>query len=419
MQIRRAKKSDRKSIESLWDYCFEKRGEPFFEWFFNGICNYNDILVGEENGTIACNLHCRPYNLRIRERNFTTDYLVGLATHPAARGKGYAKEIVRASLHLARKNGQAITILMPSDASVYYPMGFGFYTFLWERSATPSDLKKISKRPFKIQTIENSDDWKTLDSIYKKFTKNFNGFTNRDEKAWNVRIEGQLQEGYIAIIHSEKEPCGYIFYAIIDNNIICSEIAFTNEEGRKGIYSYMASHLGSVEKCTWYEPISDKAYMYWNDGAEHTYINNRTFPFMMARINDPILAFDGLPCNEFLEGKLSFIVVDSFINENNGVYMLHAKDGYIHALKEDVFYDLKQHIEEISGTKIGSKKDDPYFVICIGDLAQIFMGAVDLKTLSDMGRIKWLTENKEDQRSAMMLCENMLPKQKNWISEWY
>lgn len=419
MQVRRAKKSDEKSIEALWDYCFEKRGEPFFDWYFNGICDIKDVLIGEESGKAACNLHCRPYKIRLRNEIFNVDYLVGLATHPAARGKGYAKEIIRSALRLACKKGQAITILMPSDASIYYPLGFGFYAFQWERSARPEDLKKISERAFKTQTIEDTKEWKTLDFIYRTYTKDFEGCTVRDEKAWKNRIEGQLQEGYIAIMYDEENPCGYIFYAIVENSIICSEIAFTNEYGRRGIYAYMASHIGQVEKCTWYEPISDTSYLYWNDGAEHKYIENRTFPFMMMRINDPVMAIDGLSCNPLLEGSLSFIVTDPFLSENNGIYHLRARNGYIHAVKEDVLYDLKLHIEEISGLKMGDQVPEPYFCIKIGDLSQLLAGTTDLKTLSEKGRIKWLTEEEQDKRSAILFCENMFPHAKTWISEWY
>lgn len=419
MQIRRAKKEDKKYIEGLWDYCFEKRGEPFFDWYFNDICDLNDVLVGEENGKIACNLHCRPYNIRIRNRIFPVDYLVGLATHPAARGRGFAREIIRASLSFSKKKGKSVTILMPSVASIYQPMGFGFYVHLWQRVASPESLKKISERPFAIETVCDSNSWQVLDKIYNEYTEDLHGFTVRDEKAWRVRIEGQLKEGYIAIMHDENEPCGYIFYAILGNEIVCSEVAFTNEIGRRGIYFLMSSHAGSIEKCTWYEPVSDLSYMYWNDGAEHTFIENRTFPYMMARINDPIMAFDGLPCDSSLEGSLCFMLVDSFMTENSGVYLLRAKDGYIHALKEDVFYDLKLHIEEISGIKMGNQHPDPYFCITSGELAQLLTGATDLKTLSDMGRIKWLTQNEQDKRSAILLSENMLPRCKNWISEWY
>lgn len=72
-------------------------------------------------------------------------------------------------------------------------------------------------------------------------------------------------------------------------------MAFKNEAGRKALYAFMAGHQGSVDTCVWYEPLDDHSFRYWQDGAEHTYIKNRTFPFMLGRVIDPVIAFDGLP----------------------------------------------------------------------------------------------------------------------------
>ena len=55
-------------------------------------------------------------------------------------------------------------------------------------------------------------------------------------------------------------------------NGVCSDA------GRKGLYAYMAGHRGSVDECVWYEPFDDRAFFYWQNGAEHTYIHNASFP---------------------------------------------------------------------------------------------------------------------------------------------
>lgn len=35
MHFRLATELDRGLVESLWDYCFEHREDPFFQWYFN------------------------------------------------------------------------------------------------------------------------------------------------------------------------------------------------------------------------------------------------------------------------------------------------------------------------------------------------------------------------------------------------
>ena len=76
MQFRRATEADRKSIEALWAYCFEKPDEPFFQWYFSRVCQMDDVVVAEENQHIAADLHLRPYTLNLRGNSMPVDYMV-------------------------------------------------------------------------------------------------------------------------------------------------------------------------------------------------------------------------------------------------------------------------------------------------------------------------------------------------------
>lgn len=420
MQLRKASEKDTEEIKALWAYCFEKPSDPFFQWYFTDLYTPSTVLVGEEKGQLACSLHRRPYTVRVRGRDFPTDYIVGVSTHPAARGRGYASSLLRGAFHLAAKEDKPFVILMPSAASYYLPQGFGFYVHQWQREAAPEELAKIAERPAAARTLDNDGDWKELSAIYDAFTKKRNGYTLRDEASWKSHIKGQLLEGYIAVVYDEKGPSGYLFYTMDDRKLIATEIAFARETGRRGLYAFMAGHRGSIDRCLWQEPLDDRSFRYWNDGAEHTYIRNRTFPYMMARVTDPVTAFDGLPCPEELEGEeLAFQLVDSFLPDNNGIYVLRAEDGKISALKEDVFYSLKCHIEDISGLTLGEGIPEPAFCINAGSLAELFMGSASLTELSDLGKIQWLQADEMEKERVLALADAMVPAEKNWINEWF
>lgn len=417
MQTRKATINDEKEIKALWAYCFEKPSDPFFEWYFKECYTPDTVLVGEENGLIACDLHRRPYRLSVRGKSFDTDYIVGVATHPAARGRGYASSLLRGAFHLASMEEKPFVTLMPSAASYYLPMGFGFYAHQWERKGRPEDIALLGKRAKAVRTLDSEEDWEELSLIYDAYTSRRNGYTLRDEKSWKSHMRGQLIEGYIVVVYDDRGPAGYMFYSLDDRRMLVSEMAFTGENGRKGLYAYMADHRGSIDECIWYEPIDDTSYRYWNDGAEHTYIKNRSFPFMLCRLTDPVTAFDGIPCDKDLTGTFAFQLIDSFLPENNGIYLLKAEDGVIKALKEDVFYSLKQHIEDISGVKMGPAIPEPAFSITACHLAELFMGAADLSELSALERVTWLTGKEKE--NVLKLADRMLPKEKNWINEWF
>lgn len=419
MQFRRATEADRKSIEALWAYCFEKPDEPFFQWYFSRGCQMDDVVVAEENQHIAADLHLRPYTLNLRGNSMPVDYMVGVATHPAARGRGIASKLLKNSFRISRSRGKSAVILMPSDASFYMPLGCSFYVQQWERSAAPEWLARIGEKPEKAMTVSSPDEWHILASVYEKFTERRNGFTQRDEKTWRTFIEGQLNEGYIAVTGDETGPTGYLCYGIDGRRLIANEMAYVSDRGRRGLYAFMAGHRGSIDRCTWYEPLDDCSFYYWPNGAEHTYIENRTFPFMMARITDPVGVIDGLPCEKQIHGEYSFQLVDPVLSENNGIYMVRAEEGEIHALQDDIFYKLRLHIEDTSGIDLGNHIPEPSFCMNVNTLAELVFGTSDFNELLKRNQIIWLTKDEAVKEKISRFMMGILPEKDNWIAEWY
>lgn len=419
MQFRRATEADRKSIEALWAYCFEKPNEPFFQWYFSRVCQMDDVVVAEENQHIAADLHLRPYTLNLRGNSMPVDYMVGVATHPAARGRGIASKLLKNAFRISRSRGKSAVIHMPSDASFYMPLGCSFYVQQWERSAAPEWLARIGEKPEKAMTVSSPDEWHILASVYEKFTEKRNGFTQRDEKTWRTFIEGQLNEGYIAVTGDETGPTGYLCYGIDGRRLIVNEMAYVSDRGRRGLYAFMAGHRGSIDRCTWYEPLDDCSFYYWPNGAEHTYIENRTFPFMMARITDPVGVIDGLPCEKQIHGEYSFQLVDPVLSENNGIYMVRAEDGEIHALQDDIFYKLRLHIEDTSGIDLGNHIPEPSFCMNVNTLAELVFGTSDFNELLKRNQITWLTKDEAVKEKISRFMMGILPEKDNWITEWY
>lgn len=419
MQFRRATEADCKSIEALWAYCFEKPDEPFFQWYFSRACHMDDVVVAEENQHIAADLHLRPYTLNLRGNSMPVDYMVGVATHPAARGRGIASKLLKNAFRISRSRGKSAVILMPSDASFYMPLGCSFYVQQWERSAAPEWLARIGEKPEKAMTVSSPDEWHILASVYEKFTERRNGFTQRDEKTWRTFIEGQLNEGYIAVTGDETGPIGYLCYGMDGRRLIANEMAYSSDRGRRGLYAFMAGHRGSIDRCIWYEPLDDCSFYYWPNGAEHTYIENRTFPFMMARITDPVGVIDGLPCEKQIHGEYSFQLVDPVLSENNGIYMVRAEDGEIHALQDDIFYKLRLHIEDTSGINLGNHIPEPSFCMNVNTLAELVFGTSDFDELIKRNQITWLTKDEAVKEKISRFMMGILPEKDNWIAEWY
>ncbi len=395
MEIRRGRAADEGALRALWGYCFERPGDPFFEWYFSQVYRPEETLLGFEGGRAACALHLRPYGLSVRGKEMRADYIVGVATHPAARGRGLARQLLAGAFRASRGAGKAVDILMPSDASFYFPLGFSFYAHQWEREAEPVRLAALGRRAARAQTLEGPDDWALPAGIYRAHTARRSGYTLRDEASWRRHIEGQLREGWIAVVYDEGGPAGYLFYSIEDRTLTASEMAWASEAGRRGLYAYMAGHLGSVDRCRWYEPLDDRSYLFWADGAEHTYIRNRTFPYMMARVTDAAAAFTGLPAAG--DGEVSFQLDDGALPEMSGPYTLRAEAGRMTAVR--------------GGT--------PAFSLAPSGAAHLLFGALSPEALFAAGEASWLTEDEAARAVAKAFLRSNFPEEKNWVSEWY
>ena len=98
MEFRLAGPQDRNEVESLWAYCFEPRENPFFQWYFSKFYTPENVLMGFKKGEMACLTHLNPYTLKLRGKCIPTSYIVGLATHPAARRGGIGGQLLKAAL---------------------------------------------------------------------------------------------------------------------------------------------------------------------------------------------------------------------------------------------------------------------------------------------------------------------------------
>ena len=89
----------------LWDYCFEKKGDPFFEWYFKEYClKQNSIIGGFDGDKLACMLHLNPYAITLRGQQVRLPYIVGVATAPEYRGQHLTRPMLETAFTVLRRN---------------------------------------------------------------------------------------------------------------------------------------------------------------------------------------------------------------------------------------------------------------------------------------------------------------------------
>ena len=85
-------------IRHMWKIygrtALEPKEDPFFQYYFTNCYEPENTMVGWNKDQLLSTVHLRQYNLNVRGAVLPTSYMVGVATHPAARRGGVGGAIV-------------------------------------------------------------------------------------------------------------------------------------------------------------------------------------------------------------------------------------------------------------------------------------------------------------------------------------
>lgn len=388
MDFRLAEEEDRHLVESLWAYCFEPREHPFFQWYFSSMYTPENVLMGFKNGEMTCLTHLNPYTLQLRGKKIPTSYIVGLATHPAARRSGVGKMLLTAALKEMKGRGHYVNILMPSKAGFYQPYGYELYCHQWKETMPLEALRPLTDRTVRFAFVNSADQWPYLAEVYEIYTKSLSGYAVRDEASWRRHIEAQLAEGYIAVVFHENTPIAYMFYQIGEETITSGEFVYATMQGKKGLLEYIYNHRSQGRAFQWNEGIHDQSYRFYPDGKQ----GHETMPFMTCRIVDVKGALEQISYPENVQGDLVFQAIDPLAEWNTGIFRLTVQHG--------------------CGCVENALQEKPDAIIPIGTLALLVFGAMDVNDLV-------FNEKLSGNDKALSTLDAFFPTEKCYINEWY
>lgn len=387
MKFRLSTPADRAVVESLWDYCFEPKEDPFFQWYFTKYYKPEQVLLGEEGGEVQCLTHLNPYTLRLRGRDVETSYVVGLATQPAARSSGAGGKLLAAALREMRQKGQYIQILMPSKAGFYQPYGYELYCHQWRETLSLDALRPLTEKNMRYKFVQSFQAWKDLKQVYDAYTKSLSGYAVRDEASWHSHIEAQLAEGNIVLCYDGEEPVGYAFYKLGDPIIYAGEFIYSSWKGKKGLLAYMYNHRSQGDVFQWNEGLQDQSYRFYPDGKK----GHETIPFMTGRIVDVPHCLEAIPYAKTVRQEMVLHITDPLAEWNTGWWKLTVDNG----------------CGKVEKTTCRQGVSMP-----IGSLGLLVWGAVQAKDLAFYDKLRGTKEE-------LAALQEVFPPTSCFINEWY
>lgn len=378
-------------VMQLWDYSFEKKDDPFYQWYFSEFCCKNNMVIGgfDEQDKLLNMLHLNPYMLRVRGFEQLTPYIVGVATAPAARGSHLFEPLLKTTFDILRTQQIPFVLLMPIHAGIYQPYQFSYCYF---RHNYTMDLAKLNLKGFsvdlKVEYLPLNKE--ILAEIYYNITKQWNGVPVRTDFQWDKLLKVHALENiHCAVCYEKDVPAGYMLYKLQDKTFTVVELLASSQKVKNRLLQYAAQHLSEVDTFTWLAEGWDKTYLHFADQQ----LSGSLQPFMMARCIDARLALSKLPVNEQIpDGSVNLLLTDNVIAGNNHLLQLSAVKGKISSIstteQEDVTMDMAA-------------------------FTQMFFGAFTATELAEAGFIE--AENSE----KLAVLDSMFPKCRNFINEYF
>ena len=380
-------------VESLWDYCFEKKDSYFFKWYFNEYCLKQNAVLGGFNkqGVLSTMVHLNPYTLKLRGMDAGTSYLVGVATDPAAIEKRAMKELFEMAFAILKAQGKFFVILMPEHAGVYLPYQFAFVYFK-HRYELP--LRGLAygevDDSIELKRIENLNDFTEFSNLYESYVQKYNGFVIRSEREWsNFWTVFTNESGEAAIAYRGDLPVGYVLYQRVGMVFKIIEMAYVDAAVKNSFLRYARQHIAQCDKLEWLAEADDLTYLHFPDQSHC----GSMLPFMMARIIDARKALELLPINnEHIEGSFTILITDDLVKSNNILMKLNIGNDGIRI--EDTF-------------------NLPDIEMDISAFTQLYFGQF---SLSELVAEDIVAVHSAD---AGRLLSDILPKCNNYINEYY
>jgi len=357
VELRIAFPGDAKEVRKLWEYCFDDPIE-FNDWFFNNRYKSENTLVVTHDNHIASALQMLPYTIQLRGVQMKTSYLVGVSTWPEDRGKGYITRLLHYALEEMRKRGQWVSILLPFKYEFYRKYGWEtcYSHVLFDGSVESFDsytgMVEISGQ---FRPVNADKDIPLLAQSYSQFTKQLNGFVERDSLDWARLLKDiNLDSGYAYLYMQGENVLGYMIYYIKNRQLSIREMSFSDEKSKLEMLRFAVNHSDMIDHIQWkspaiyiYNPLLQKYGIKWSEN-----------PFVMGRIVDAAKALETI-LQKYKDVKLDFTIqiIDPFLDWNNKTYR------------------IKSTTQSVS---ISPTTQTPDFTISITVLAQLLWGYISL-----------------------------------------
>ncbi|MFW5713862.1 MAG: GNAT family N-acetyltransferase [Brevefilum sp.] len=341
-----------KGLHFLSSYAFTPTPPlPDFDQYAERIRNrkgakYFGAYMGDQLQAISC--ATTPMTQNLRGKLVSMGGVANVATHPAARRKGYVRQMMSRIFTEFHQNQTATSCLYPFKETFYQRMGY----------ATLPQTKRIRFDPKCLQSIlkTNLNVTYELVSFYEGY-ENFRKFCQQIQKTIHGmalfsiphKEAAKSHEAWLVFARKDGDIIGAMNYTlkdqIMNQTLLAYDFLFRDPEGKFALLNWIARHIDQVGEVILTVRPDHNGENYYTDirpGYQGVFV-----PPMGRVVN--LKALDGISCGE---GKLTIQLSDLNCEWNNGIWQLSEKDGKLQ-IAQGKAADCKLSIQGLSALIYG------------------------------------------------------------------
>ena len=252
MTIKKLEGKERFEAHKLFVYCFHQRPENIEnERAKQEAETQEDWGAFDVDGKLMARIINNHYDFYLDGKTVKTGGIGAVATYPEYRETGAIREIFKALLLEAYKNGEVLSSLYPFNHKFYRKFGYEVVPFRNEYKFHPNLLKDYhslaTEEKCQVRRWQADDGVTDFLSVYKEFSQKFNLSALRSEEMMkeHLKFEKEYVDRKFSYIFShEGKPLAYLIFKDEYNPqaavLKVEECAWTNRTGFNAILNFLS-----------------------------------------------------------------------------------------------------------------------------------------------------------------------------------
>lgn len=252
MTIKKLEGKERFEAHKLFVYCFHQRPENIeAEREKQEAETQEDWGAFDDDGKLMARIINNHYDFYLDGKTVKTGGIGGVATYPEYRETGAIREIFKALLLEAYKNGEVLSALYPFNHKFYRKFGYEVLPFRNEYKMHPNVLKDYhslaTEEKCEVRRWQDGEDVKDFLDVYSKFASAFNLSALRTEEMMmeHLKYEKEYVDRKFSYIFSrDGVPVAYLIFKDEFNPqsaiLKVEECAWTSRAGFNSILNFLS-----------------------------------------------------------------------------------------------------------------------------------------------------------------------------------